>query len=122
MVAVLNEADKYFSSWTFWDSNIVWDHETMQLRTDIAKLLARPYPQATAGTPIKVLAEHTALSQKIDPVKTISNETHDLIFVKPLFFSYHMIGRPRDLNMNTVWKNWTAVNSQMIPRAKPTLR
>ena len=53
-LAVLNQADAHFSSWTFWESKIVWNLTSSDLNTNLAKVLARPFPQATAGTPIKV--------------------------------------------------------------------
>ena len=54
-LAVLNEADAHFSSWTFWESKIVWNLTSSgSLNTNLAKVLARPYPQAIAGTPTKV--------------------------------------------------------------------
>ena len=54
-LAVLNEADSHFSSWTFWESTIVWNLTSSgSLNTNLAKVLARPYPQAIAGTPTKV--------------------------------------------------------------------
>ena len=51
-IAVMDEADKNFNSWTYWNRDI-WGDEGV-IKPDIAIVFARPYPMAISGKPEKV--------------------------------------------------------------------
>ena len=54
--AVLAEADKHLQSWSYWDTasgGIFWDGEG-EVNWDTVKVFTRPYPPATAGTPVSL--------------------------------------------------------------------
>ena len=48
----MDEADKNFNSWTYWNRDI-WGDEGI-VKPDIAIVFARPYPTAISGKPEKV--------------------------------------------------------------------
>merc|ERR1712227_1025544 len=53
---VLGEADKHLQSWTYWDTasgGIFWDND-QNVNYEAVKVFSRPYPQATAGTPLSL--------------------------------------------------------------------
>jgi len=53
---VLDLADQHFQSWSYWDTAsgfVLWDHDGEPV-LDTVKVFSRPYPQATAGLPIKL--------------------------------------------------------------------
>ena len=78
---LLDEADNHFSSWTFWDSNILWSSNSERvLDVNIAKVLARPYPQATAGTPIKVTFLITFMKASQNFEEECNYWTNDLLY------------------------------------------
>ena len=54
--AVLAEADKHLQSWSYWDTasgGIFWDEEGEVIENTV-KVFTRPYPTATAGTPVSL--------------------------------------------------------------------
>ena len=54
--AVLAEADKHLQSWSYWDTasgGIFWDGEG-EVNWNTVKVFTRPYPPATAGTPVSL--------------------------------------------------------------------
>ena len=53
---VLDEADKHLMSWSYWDTasgGIFWDGEG-EVNWNTVKVFTRPYPPATAGTPVSL--------------------------------------------------------------------
>ena len=54
--AVLAEADKHLQSWSYWDTasgGIFWNGEG-EVNWNTVKVFTRPYPPATAGTPVSL--------------------------------------------------------------------
>jgi len=54
---VLAEADKHLQSWSYWDPAsgfILWDEDTGEVNWNTVKVFTRPYPPATAGTPVSL--------------------------------------------------------------------
>ena len=49
---VLNEADKYLHSWTYWDSEFFCKNDS--INENVIRVFSRPYPQIVAGTPQKM--------------------------------------------------------------------
>lgn len=50
---VLEKAEQYLESWTYWDTHYLWD-DSDNIVPEVAIFFARPYPMATAGTPKSV--------------------------------------------------------------------
>jgi len=53
---VLGEAEKHLQSWSYWDTasgGIFWDND-QNVNYEAVKVFSRPYPQATAGTPLSL--------------------------------------------------------------------
>jgi len=53
---VLGEAEKHLQSWSYWDTangGIFWDQDN-NINYEAVKVFSRPYPQATAGTPVSL--------------------------------------------------------------------
>jgi len=53
---ILDQADQHLQSWSYWDTaygDIFWDSNGEPI-LDAVKVFTRPYPQATAGFPIKL--------------------------------------------------------------------
>ena len=61
-LAVMDEADKNFNSWTYWNRD-VWDNEG-NIKPDTAIAFARPYPMATSGIPKEVIQFKSCLYQR----------------------------------------------------------
>ena len=56
MYSVLREADEHFQSWSYWDTasgGALWDGEGKPV-LDAVRVFSRPFPPATAGTPVKL--------------------------------------------------------------------
>jgi len=52
----LGEAEKHLQSWSYWDTangGIFWDQDN-NINYEAVKVFSRPYPQATAGTPVSL--------------------------------------------------------------------
>ena len=53
---VLGQTEKYFQSWTYWDTAVgwyFWDSEG-NIKPEVHEVFARPYPWATAGLPVNL--------------------------------------------------------------------
>ena len=50
---VLDLADSYFQSWTYWDFKPFWNTNGDMIK-DLVSVFSRPYPIATAGIPKKM--------------------------------------------------------------------
>lgn len=76
---ILDIADQYFTSWTYWDSNF-YDDSGNPLEAIISKF-SRVYPQATAGVPVNMYFNATTkiFIYEFTPDSTIAAPTE--IFV-----------------------------------------
>ena len=60
---VMKLADDYLMSWTYWDTNAMWNANGT-LNENVASFFARPYPSATAGIPLKASFQSTTCNKK----------------------------------------------------------
>ena len=52
--SILNANDKYFTSWTYWDSNFYCE-DSMQVKSQLINVFSRVYPVFTNGIPETLL-------------------------------------------------------------------
>ena len=48
---VMDLSDRYFQSWTYWDSSWLWNSDDGSAKPDALGVFSRPYPISTAGQP-----------------------------------------------------------------------
>eukprot|EP00092_Neocalanus_flemingeri_P008290 GFUD01008936.1.p1 GENE.GFUD01008936.1~~GFUD01008936.1.p1 ORF type:complete len:562 (-),score=130.38 GFUD01008936.1:42-1727(-) len=85
---ILGQADQHFQSWSYWDTasgGALWDSEGEPVMESV-KVFSRPYPQATAGTPVHMEfdPESRTFQYEFMPNQDIASPTE--IFVPQLLF------------------------------------
>ena len=58
---VLDSADQYFTSWSYWNSKTFYSEDGQNINYPIINIFSRVYPQSTAGTPTSLYYNTTTL-------------------------------------------------------------
>ena len=84
---VLDLADSYFQSWTYWDFAPFWN-ENGDIVQDLVSVFSRPYPMATAGIPKKIAFDFTNKEFHFEfIIQNVSANTEPTeIFIPPLVY------------------------------------
>merc|ERR1719481_1515601 len=85
---VLDQADSHFQSWSYWDTAsgyALWDSEGLP-DLNIVKVFSRPYPQATAGNPVRLHYDFTTRTLEYVYKPNLSIRAPTVLFVSPLIY------------------------------------
>eukprot|EP00091_Calanus_sinicus_P018549 TRINITY_DN4274_c0_g1_i3.p1 TRINITY_DN4274_c0_g1~~TRINITY_DN4274_c0_g1_i3.p1 ORF type:complete len:202 (-),score=49.55 TRINITY_DN4274_c0_g1_i3:25-630(-) len=113
---VLGLADQHFQSWSYWDTasgGVLWDSEGEPVM-DSVKVFSRPYPQATAGLPVKLEfdPESRSFQYEFMPNPEIASPTE--IFVPSVLFPD---GFEVDVSDNLQWEEDELARNKILVRA-----
>eukprot|EP00090_Calanus_glacialis_P022185 TRINITY_DN34234_c0_g1_i1.p1 TRINITY_DN34234_c0_g1~~TRINITY_DN34234_c0_g1_i1.p1 ORF type:complete len:569 (-),score=125.49 TRINITY_DN34234_c0_g1_i1:70-1554(-) len=113
---VLGLADQHFQSWSYWDTasgGVLWDSEGEPVM-DSVKVFARPYPQATAGSPVTLDfdPESRNFEYQFMPNPDIASPTE--IFVPSVLFPD---GFEIDVSDNLQWEEDELAKNKILIKA-----
>jgi len=113
---VLDQADSHFQSWSYWDAargTVLWDSEG-EPDLNKVKVFSRPYPQATAGAPVKLSYDTVSrtFSYAYHPKPSLGVPT--VVFVSPLLYPE---GYKVEVTPNLTWQVDPSSSSRILVEA-----
>ena len=82
---VMNLADRYFQSWTYWDTNWLWNTDGSP-KIDAISVFSRPYPISTCGSPQNLTFDYKTKEFLYEFILDPNIESKTEIFVPPMFY------------------------------------
>ena len=85
---MLELADQYLQSWSYWDvasGGVFWDNEGNPL-LDRVKVFTRPYPPATAGTPLRLYFDPATRVAEYEFMPDASIDAPTVLYVPDLVY------------------------------------
>lgn len=86
---ILDQADLHLESWSYWDTaggGVFWDNQGNPV-TDLVKVFTRPYPPATAGTPLALHYDHVTRLFEFTFAPDLAITAPTEVYVPPLVYT-----------------------------------
>lgn len=117
---ILEEADRFFQSWAYWDSNF-YDPKTLRVNSEIVRVFSRVYPVAINGDPTKVYFNGTS-REFLFKFKMFVENLEQAERLTEVFIPRHVYGKDGfdvRLTSNLKWKYDFDLNRVLLSLDEP---